>query len=228
MLKWQFSGTIGRQSPAESATNGHAIGHGDGGGQRPRTTAASIAGLAKIWFPRTEACECYDDSGHRSDGFPRQPRGARCWSSAASSVRVLVRPIERARRAGEVLPASDIERVVGDLRDSQSLDRALAGRRTWSITSPRIIASGRVDPREIYESNVTGTRNLLEAARRARRCEVRLHQHRGDGRCAAPGAVARTKTRVTSVGRNDRRLQALQVAGGAGSCCAPRARACRS
>ncbi len=54
--------------------------------------------------------------------------------------------------------------VIGDLRDAASLDRALAGvTRVFHVAADyRLWAR---DPREIYESNVTGTRNLLEAAR---------------------------------------------------------------
>jgi len=60
----------------------------------------------------------------------------------------------------------DAERCIGDLRDAPSLDRAMAGvTRVFHVAADyRLWAR---NPQEIYESNVTGTHNLLEAARRA-------------------------------------------------------------
>jgi dihydroflavonol-4-reductase len=77
-------------------------------------------------------------------------------------VRVLVRAGSRREAVGE-LP---VEVVTGDLRDVASLDRACRDvRRVYHVAADyRLWAA---DPREIYQSNVTGTRNLLEAARRA-------------------------------------------------------------
>jgi dihydroflavonol-4-reductase len=76
------------------------------------------------------------------------------------SVRVLVRPSSQLR-AIEGLPA---ERVEGDLRDAASLARALGGvRRVFHVAADyRLWAR---NPQEIHESNVTGTRNLLDTAR---------------------------------------------------------------
>jgi dihydroflavonol-4-reductase len=78
------------------------------------------------------------------------------------NVRVLVRPASDQR----ALAGLAVERVTGDLRDSASLDRALAGvDHLYHVAADyRLWAR---DPREIYESNVTGTRNLMAAARRA-------------------------------------------------------------
>jgi dihydroflavonol-4-reductase len=78
------------------------------------------------------------------------------------NVRVLARPSSDLR----ALASLAVERVTGDLRDPASLDRALAGvERVYHVAADyRLWAR---DPREIYESNVTGTRNLLAAARRA-------------------------------------------------------------
>lgn len=74
-------------------------------------------------------------------------------------MRALVRPASKVREL-------DLEVVHGDLRDSSSLERAVAGcglvfhvaadYRLWSK-----------DPGELYRSNVEGSRNLLTAARRA-------------------------------------------------------------
>jgi len=78
------------------------------------------------------------------------------------NVRVLARPSSDLR----ALAGLAVERAMGDLRDPASLDRALAGvERVYHVAADyRLWAR---DPREIYESNVTGTRNLLAAARRA-------------------------------------------------------------
>ena len=75
-------------------------------------------------------------------------------------VRALVRPSSRIRELDQ------IERVTGDLRDPASLDRAVAG---CGVVF-HVAADYRLwakDPTELYRSNVDGTRNLLESARRA-------------------------------------------------------------
>jgi dihydroflavonol-4-reductase len=60
----------------------------------------------------------------------------------------------------------EVEVVTGDLRDRESLDRAVAGcGAVFHIAADyRLWAK---DPGELYRSNVDGTRNLLGAARRA-------------------------------------------------------------
>src|SRR4029077_2141535 len=87
---------------------------------------------------------------------------ARALAGRGENVRVLVRPSSDLR-ALEGLAA---ERFAGDLRDRTSLDRALEGvQRVFHVAADyRLWAR---DPREIHESNVTGTQNLLDAARRA-------------------------------------------------------------
>ena len=58
--------------------------------------------------------------------------------------------------------------MAGDLRDPSSLGQSSVRRvaRVYHVAADyRLWAR---DPREIYESNVQGTRNLLDAARRAR------------------------------------------------------------
>lgn len=74
-------------------------------------------------------------------------------------VRALVRP-------GSRVTGLDVEIVAGDLRDSASLDRAAAGcGLVFHVAADyRLWAK---DPTELYRSNVDGTRNLLEAARRS-------------------------------------------------------------
>jgi dihydroflavonol-4-reductase len=69
-------------------------------------------------------------------------------------------------RASSTIPDLDVERVTGDLRDPASLASAASGcglvfhvaadYRLWSK-----------NPRELYQSNVEGTRNMLSAARAA-------------------------------------------------------------
>src|ERR1700688_4939217 len=87
---------------------------------------------------------------------------ARALAGRGENVRVLVRPSSDLR----ALDGLDAERCTGDLRDRASLDRALQGvRRVFHVAADyRLWAR---DPREIHESNVTGTQNLLDAARHA-------------------------------------------------------------
>ena len=82
--------------------------------------------------------------------------------------------IERGRhvralvRTGSRVPELDVEVVTGDLRDTASVDRAAAG----CELAFHVAADYRLwakDPRDLYRSNVDGTRNLLTAARRADR-----------------------------------------------------------
>lgn len=90
---------------------------------------------------------------------------ARLLIERGERVRVLLRPTSSARLL-EGWSQKRLERVTGDLRDPLSLDRALAG---VSVVF-HVAADYRLwarDPREIYASNVTGTRNLLGAASRA-------------------------------------------------------------
>jgi dihydroflavonol-4-reductase len=74
-------------------------------------------------------------------------------------VRALVRPSSRLREI-------EAEPVTGDLRDPESLKRAVDG---CGLVF-HVAADYRLwtkEPREMYRSNVDGTRNLLEAARAA-------------------------------------------------------------
>jgi len=82
--------------------------------------------------------------------------------NAGNSVRVLVRPSSNL----ELLDELPVERIEGDLRDVVSLDRAMRGvRRVFHVAADyRLWAR---NPDELYESNVEGTRRLIEAAARA-------------------------------------------------------------
>ena len=84
---------------------------------------------------------------------------ARLLGERGHKVRALVRPASRLREL-------DAERVTGDLRDAVSLDRAVVGCGLVFHVAADYRLWAR-DARELYESNVEGTRNLLEAARRA-------------------------------------------------------------
>ena len=87
---------------------------------------------------------------------------ARALAGRGENLRVLVRPSSDLR----ALEGLDAERFKGDLRDRASLDRALEGvQRVFHVAADyRLWAR---DPREIHESNVAGTQNLLDAAQRA-------------------------------------------------------------
>jgi dihydroflavonol-4-reductase len=78
---------------------------------------------------------------------------------AGHSVRVLV----RRGTNHQALDGLAVERVEGDLRDLQSLDRAMKGvRRLFHVAADyRLWAR---NPGEIYDTNVEGTRCLFEAA----------------------------------------------------------------
>ena len=77
-----------------------------------------------------------------------------------------VRVLARASSRRDLLAGLRVEFAEGDLRDPLSLERACEGvRSVYHVAADyRLWAA---DPREIYESNVTGTRNLLDAARRS-------------------------------------------------------------
>lgn len=87
---------------------------------------------------------------------------ARQLAGRGERVRALVRSSSSRQRL-ENLP---VECVAGDLRDRASLRRVLCGvRRVFHVAADyRLWAR---DPRPIYESNVVGTRNVLEAAAEA-------------------------------------------------------------
>lgn len=87
---------------------------------------------------------------------------ARQLVARGEGVRVLLRPSSQLR-AIEDLP---VERAYGDLREAASLAPALDGvRRVFHVAADYRLWARH--PQEIYESNVTGTRHLLAAARRA-------------------------------------------------------------
>jgi dihydroflavonol-4-reductase len=85
---------------------------------------------------------------------------ARQLLAGGADLRLLVRPTSRTENIADL----KAERVVGDLRDPESLKKGMAGcdfvfhvaadYRLWSLNG-----------QELYDSNVQGTRNILDAAR---------------------------------------------------------------
>ncbi len=81
---------------------------------------------------------------------------------AGHSVRILVRKSSNL----QALEGTRMEAFEGDLRDAGSLERAMKGiRRVFHVAADYRLWTRH--PEEIYESNVEGTRKLLEAAGRA-------------------------------------------------------------
>jgi dihydroflavonol-4-reductase len=79
-----------------------------------------------------------------------------------ADLRVLLRPSSSNRAIADL----SLEYMTGDLRDAASLDRALASvQRVFHVAADYRLWSKR--PQDIYDSNVGGTKNLLEAAKRA-------------------------------------------------------------
>src|ERR1700676_4422694 len=87
---------------------------------------------------------------------------ARQLVARGEDVRVLMRPSSTNRAIGDL----SLEYVTGDLRDPASLDRALAGvKYVFHVAADYRLWAKK--SRDIYDSNVGGTKNLLEAAKRA-------------------------------------------------------------
>jgi dihydroflavonol-4-reductase len=87
---------------------------------------------------------------------------ARQLVARGESVRVLMRASSTNRAIAD-LP---LEYVTGDLRDAASLDRAMHGvKRVFHVAADYRLWAKR--SQDIYDSNVGGTKNLLDAARRA-------------------------------------------------------------
>jgi dihydroflavonol-4-reductase len=86
----------------------------------------------------------------------------RLLTERAGHVRVLVRPTSESR----AIDGLKVDRVCGDLRDLSSLNKALEGvSRVFHVAADyRLWAK---NPDEIYQSNVGGTLNLIDASRRA-------------------------------------------------------------
>ena len=78
------------------------------------------------------------------------------------NVRVLVRPTSTNRAISDL----SLEYVTGDLRDAASLERAMKDvRRVFHVAADYRLWAKK--SKDIYDSNVSGTKNLLAAAQRA-------------------------------------------------------------
>ena len=87
---------------------------------------------------------------------------ARQLVARGENVRVLMRPSSNNRAISDL----SLEYVTGDLRDAGSLERAMKGvKRVFHVAADyRLWAK---NPKDIYDSNVGGTKNLLAAAKNA-------------------------------------------------------------
>ena len=91
---------------------------------------------------------------------------ARVLAEQGAELRLLVRPTSDLRNLdGLAAHGGNADRVVGDLRDAASIEKALSG----CDVVFHFAADYRLwvrDPDEMYRSNVEGTRAVLEAARK--------------------------------------------------------------
>src|ERR1039457_7668039 len=86
---------------------------------------------------------------------------ARVLAEQGAELRLLVRPPSDLRN----IEGLNAERVIGDLRDAASIEKALSGCEVVF----HVAADYRLwvrDPGQMYRSNVEGTRSILEAARK--------------------------------------------------------------
>ncbi len=86
---------------------------------------------------------------------------ARALAAQGAELRLLVRPTSDLRN----LEGLSADRVVGDLRDLASIEKAVAGCEVVFHVAADYRLWAR-DPGEMYRSNVEGTRALIEAARK--------------------------------------------------------------
>jgi nucleoside-diphosphate-sugar epimerase len=128
---------------------------------------------------------------------------ARQLVARGEEVRVLMRTSSTNRAIGDL----SLEYVTGDLRDAASLERALAGVKCVFHVAADYRLWARKS-RDIYDSNVGGTKNLLEAAKRAG-VERFIYTS-----TVATIAVDRPECPAR---RNDRTLQTLEMDGRARS-----------
>jgi len=88
----------------------------------------------------------------------------RALKARGARIRVLHRPASDLRNLDDL--GDGVERVVGDLRNPESLVRATSGC-DWVFHVAARYRFGLRHAREIYRDNVDGTRNVLDAARAA-------------------------------------------------------------
>src|SRR6267378_1118545 len=130
---------------------------------------------------------------------------ARVLAEQGADLRLLVRPTSDLRNISDL----NADRVVGDLRDAPSIEKALSG----CDVVFHVAADYRLwvrDPDEMYRSNVEGTRSLLGAARG-------VHVECGDDGLHFGFRFRRECSRRTERSRHrrhDRALQSFEVHGG--------------
>jgi dihydroflavonol-4-reductase len=91
---------------------------------------------------------------------------ARQLINKGHAVRIFCRPASKKTNNADILADLPVERAEGDLRDAASIERAMRGvQRVFHVAADYRLWSAH--PEEIYESNVDGTRRLLDVARRA-------------------------------------------------------------
>src|SRR6204780_2824846 len=91
---------------------------------------------------------------------------ARVLAEQGAELRLLIRPTSDLRNIADL----NADRVVGDLRDLASIEKALAGCQVVFLVAADYRLWVR-DPNQMYRSNVEGTRAILDTARKnAVRC----------------------------------------------------------
>jgi dihydroflavonol-4-reductase len=117
---------------------------------------------------------------------------ARALLQEGWQVRVLVRQGSERRNLQQLA----VEIVTGDLADSASLERALAGCDALfhAAADYRLAA---LEPAQLYRTNVEGTRNLLQAARRAGTARIVYTSSVATIGLPADGSPGREDTGVT-------------------------------
>jgi dihydroflavonol-4-reductase len=90
---------------------------------------------------------------------------ARLLAANGADLRVLVRPTSDLRNVNTL----KAERAIGDLRDTASLKKAMAGCDfVFHVAADyRLWTKNKADSQEMYRSNVEGTRSLIQAAQEA-------------------------------------------------------------
>ena len=130
-----------------------------------------------------------------------------------------VRALVRARaRIAATSQRIAVEVVEGDLADAASLERALRGcEALFHVAADYRL--GAFDPQQLYQTNVEGTRNILNAAREAG--VRRIVYTSSVATIGIPaGWLARHRGHAVGARGHDRPLQALQISrGGGGAGC---------
>ncbi len=137
---------------------------------------------------------------------------ARALMRAGWEVRVLVRTGSDRSNLQQSRCAKSPQ---GDLADvaARSSERSQGAQALFHVAADYRL--GARDPAPLYRTNVEGTRNILNAARRRGRPTNRLHEQRRDHRHSG-GRLAGRRADAGALGEHDRPLQTLEVPGGRG------------